>query len=66
MGKIMVSAQFLGPTIVDVAMKSAFNVCEEKKLDFSKIKIELEGQKTIEDFLKVYDGYFSNDIKILM
>jgi hypothetical protein len=66
MGKIIVSSQFTGPALLDIAMKSAFTVCEEKKLDFNKIKAELEEQKTSEDFLKVYDSYFKDDIKILI
>ena len=66
MGKIIVSVQLLGPALLDVAMKSAFNVCEEKNLDFTKIKIELELQKTVEDFVKMYNNYFKDDIKLIL
>jgi hypothetical protein len=65
MGKIIISSQLLGPLTSEVAFREASTICEEKGLNFEKIKKELLEQTDSKGFLQVYDNYFKEYIKII-
>jgi hypothetical protein len=65
MGKVIIDVQMLGMNFMQVIFREAAELATEKGLDPEKISKELSEAPTQEDFMKIIEKNFGDELVIL-
>jgi hypothetical protein len=65
MGKIVIDAQMAGIQLPNVIMREALSLAEEKGLDIKPLQKKLEDAPTQEDFMKIIEENFGDELIVL-
>ena len=66
MGKVIIDTQMLGMRFMEVIFREAASIADEKNLNKDKILKELAEAHTQEDFMKIIEENFGDELIILL